>query len=319
MGITTDLHKKLIDKKSVIVILGPTASGKTGTAVELNKLLEIEVISADSRQIYKHLSIGTAKPEPEELQAVKHHLVDFLDPAIVYSAGQFEKDADITAKNIIGKNKIPALVGGSGLYIQSFCEGLFNEGKEKNLEVRNKIEERMKNEGIDPLYDELLIYDPELAAKYPDKNPRRVTRALEYYHTTGVALSKAHQLFAKKKDVTCIKFGIETQRDLLYGKINRRAEIMWENGLIEETQSVLDMGYSADLNSLNTVGYKECIAYLTGDLSREEALEKMKINTRRYAKRQITWFKRFDDIIWLSGSKTDIALKIFKNLTDTFV
>jgi tRNA dimethylallyltransferase len=319
MGVAGELHKKLIDTKSVIVILGPTASGKTGTAVELNKLLDIQVISADSRQIYKHLSIGTAKPDADELEAVSHHLVDFLDLTVEYSAGQFEKDAEKAAKNILENNKIPALVGGSGLYIQAFCEGLFDEGKEKDIEVRNKIEERMKSEGIDPLYDELMKYDPELAERYPDKNPRRITRALEYYYTTGVPLSRAHKLFSKKKEFNCIKFGIDVNRELLYDKINKRAELMWENGLIEETKGVLEMGYSASLNSLNTVGYKECIAYLNGDMSSEEALDKMKINTRRYAKRQITWFKRFDDIIWLSGTNDKVAGKIVEWLKNSVI
>jgi len=314
MGVDTELHKVLFDNKSVIVILGPTASGKTGTAVELNKLLDIEVISADSRQIYKHLSIGTAKPDEEELSGVRHHLVDFLDPSIEYSAGQFEKDAEEVALNIFSKNKIPAIVGGSGLYIQAFCEGLFNDSSNKNIEIRNKIESRFKEEGIDTLYQELLEHDPELASKYLDKNPRRVTRALEYFYTTGVPLSKAHKLFNKNKKIKCIKFGIEIHRDELYDKINRRAELMWENGLIDETKNILGMGYSSTLNSLNTVGYKECIAYLNGDLSADEALEKMKTNTRRYAKRQITWFKRFKDIVWLYGNSSQIAEQILARL-----
>lgn len=319
MGKVEDLQSKLIENKKVIVILGPTASGKTGTAVELNKTLDIEVISADSRQIYKYLDIGTAKPDADEIAGVKHHLVDLLDPDVYYSAGQFEKDAEAVCENIFALRNIPAIVGGSGLYIQAFCEGLFEEQHEKDISIRNNIEKRLKEEGIDVLYDELKKVDPETAEKYPDKNHRRITRALEYYLTTGTKFSLAQKKFQKEKEYDCICFGIETERQELYEKINKRALWMWKNGLIAETQQVLNMGYPPDLNALNTVGYKECIAYLYGDMNEEEALEKMQTNTRRYAKRQITWFRRFDDIIWLSGNNKKIAEKIVAKLMELYL
>lgn len=317
MGKVEELKSKLIEEKKVIVILGPTASGKTGTAVELNKLLNIEVISSDSRQIYKYLDIGTAKPDEKELAGVKHHLVDFLEPDEYYSAGEFEKDAEAIAHDIYSQNAVPSIVGGSGLYIHAFCYGLFEEQKDKDLSIRNKIEERLKNEGIDSLYDELMKVDPETALKYPDKNHRRITRALEYYLTTGTKFSVAKKKYQKEKDFDCISFGIETNREELYEKINHRAEWMWNNGLIEETRKVLDMGYDPELNALNTVGYKECIAYLNNEMTEKEALEKMQTNTRRYAKRQLTWFRRYDDIIWLSGTNDEIAKNILDTLTNS--
>ncbi len=314
MGKIDPLKNRLLEGRYAIVILGPTASGKTGTAVELNKILDIEVISSDSRQIYKYLTIGTAKPDAEELAGVKHHLVDFLTPDIEYSAGKFEKDAGRIAEDIYSRNNIPTSVGGSGLYIQAFCEGLFNEVAEKDISIRNKIEQRLNTGGIDPLYEELLSIDPQTAEKYPDKNHRRITRALEYYYTTGIPLSFAQNKFQNEKNINCIRFGIDIDREKLYEKINLRAEMMWQNGLIEETRNVLSMGYPESLNSLNTVGYKECIAYLKGDMSEEIALEKMQTNTRRYAKRQLTWFRRYDDITWLSGSAKEIAEKIVAHL-----
>lgn len=308
-----DFQQDLIDKKKLIVITGPTASGKTAAAIELSKYLDLEVISADSRQCYKYLDIGTAKPTMEELDRVKHHFIDIIEPDEYFSAGLFGNQAREVAISIFEKNKLPVVVGGSGLYIQSLCEGLFAEDFDKNnFDIRQNLELRLKSEGIDQLYEELKNIDKESAELYLDKNPRRIIRALEFFYQTGKPISMSK----KKSEILLfgsIYFGISIEREILYHIINKRAEFMWNNGLIEETQKVLDLGFSKDLNSLNTVGYKECIEYLNKNLNKEEALNLTQQNTRRYAKRQMTWFKKSPKINWISGNTEEIAKCILKS------
>ena len=300
-------------KKILIVILGPTASGKTSTSIELAKHLEIEVISADSRQVYRYLDIGTAKPDRAEQEAVKHHFVDIIYPDEYYSAGIFAEQGVEVIDNIYKKKKIPVIVGGSGLYIKALCEGLFEETEvniDDKLNIRKSFEKRLNEKGIDDLYQELERIDPISAQKYIDKNPRRIIRALEYHYITGESISQIQKREPPERNFVPVYFGIQYDRKKLYERINIRAEKMWSEGLIEETEKILKMGYSPELNSLNSVGYKECIAFLKGELSAEEALEKMKQNTRRYAKRQLTWFRKLDNINWLAGDSMKIANKI---------
>ncbi len=285
----------------VIVITGPTASGKTSLSVRLSEYADIEIISADSRQVYKYLDIGTAKPDEDELKAVKHHFIDILYPDEYFSAGEFAKQARIVIREIFNRNKIPVIVGGSGLYIQAVCEGLFegNENIEKREQTRKLLYKELELNGKDALYDKLKALDEEAALLYPDKNARRVIRALEHILTTGELFSdsiKKNQL----NNLNCLYFGINFERNILYERINQRVDWMLKNGLIEETKNVLNLGYSAELNSLNTVGYKEIISYFDGNISLDVAIEEIKKNTRRYAKRQITWFRRNNDIHWFS-------------------
>ncbi len=305
----------LMKNNIVIAIIGPTASGKTETAIELSKLIPSEVISADSRQIYKYMDIGTAKPTKEELAAAKHHFIDIVNPDDYYSAGVFGNEAENAALEIIGRSKIPVVAGGSGLYIKALCEGLFEEESEHkgSLGIRQELESELKSNGIDILFDRLKNVDPVSAEKYIDKNPRRVLRALEYYLLSGKPISEAHISTGQKPFVTYY-YGIKTDREALYDRINKRAEIMWASGLIEETKSLMNMGYSPSLNSMNTVGYKECIAYIEGKMPEPEALDKMKQATRNYAKRQMTWFRKIDKINWLEGSPKQIAQQIFRDL-----
>ncbi|MFP4527686.1 MAG: tRNA (adenosine(37)-N6)-dimethylallyltransferase MiaA [Candidatus Kapaibacterium sp.] len=298
----------------IIVILGPTASGKTEVSLRLADYFNIEIISADSRQLYRHLDIGTATPTEEELSRAPHHFVSCIDPDEYYSAGQFGEDAWNAALEIAGRGNLPVVVGGSGLYIKALCEGLFGEGPSKTrFEVREILTKRFETEGIEPLYEELKKVDPKSAELYDDRNPRRIIRALEYWHTHGRAFSEAHEEFARRRNADPLYFAIDYPRDELYGRINRRAEMMWDEGLLDEVERVLEMGYSPKLNSLNTVGYKEAIAYLEGKIDRESAVELMKRNTRRYAKRQLTWFRRYEDIVWLSGEPAAIARRIFES------
>jgi tRNA dimethylallyltransferase len=238
-------------------------------------------------------------------------------PDDYYSAGLFGDQATARAEEIFSRGRLPVVVGGSGLYIKALCEGLFKEDQtlEEKPEIRKELEDRLATHGIDPLYAELLNVDKESALKYEDKNPRRILRALEYYYLSGIPISKDWQKSAPQKDFNVVYFGIMPDRPALYEKINLRSEIMWNSGLIEETKRVLSMGYSPSLNSLNTVGYKETIDYIDGKLSAPEAIEKIKQNTRRYAKRQMTWFRRNSRIHWLNGPASNTAFIIYQNLT----
>lgn len=301
------------DFNRVIVIAGPTASGKTGVSIELSKLMEIEIVSADSRQLYKYLNIGTATPNDEELKLVKHHFISTLDPTDYYSAGQFGKEATEVCFNIIARGRVPVIVGGSGLYIKALCEGFFDESDITDVtDIREKLTSLLEKKGKDFLYDELKKNDPESAQLYSDKNPRRVIRALEYFQSTGEKFSKAMKEKFISSPFKPLYFAIDYPREELYNRINQRAEIMWKEGIIEETKKVLKMGYSPQLNSLNTVGYKEAIQFLNAELSENKALDKLKQSTRRYAKRQITWFKRINKMVWLSGTQKEIAHKIYE-------
>jgi tRNA dimethylallyltransferase len=308
--------ENLLKYRTVLAIVGPTASGKTKASIELSKLINIEVISADSRQVFKYLNIGTAKPTSDELNAVKTYFIDYLEPDSYISAGRFAKEAQIIIEQIFKKNKLPVVVGGTGLYIQALCEGIFEDKIDENQRkiISDKLSSELELRGIDFLYEKLKFVDKVSAEKYSDKNPRRILRALEYYEIKGIPFSEAQKKFMKKSDFNVCYFGIEFPRNELYERINRRTEIMWSMGLVEEVKEILKKGYSANLNSLNTVGYKETIAFLRGEMNEIEAIEKIKQNTRRYAKRQMTWFRKNSKIKWLSGDEKSIAELILQNL-----
>ncbi|MBI5323684.1 MAG: tRNA (adenosine(37)-N6)-dimethylallyltransferase MiaA [Ignavibacteriae bacterium] len=300
----------------IIVILGPTASGKTDASIELSKMIECEILSADSRQIYRYLDIGTAKPSQEEQKQAKHHFIDLINPDEYYSAGIFGHQAELVIEDLFNNKKTPLVVGGSGLYIKALCEGLFKEDSEFDSDnIRITLENQLENEGIDSLYNQLLKIDKPSAELYSDKNPRRILRALQYYFNTGIPLSRAQIEKKEVKKFKTLYFGIHFEREELYNRINQRTDIMFEKGLITETQKVLEMGYSPKMNSLNTVGYKESIAFVNGEISREKAVELTKQNTRRYAKRQLTWFRKNNEIKWLAGSNGKlIAEKIYNDI-----
>jgi tRNA dimethylallyltransferase len=283
--------------KNVIVITGPTGSGKTDFALKLADIADIEIISADSRQIYKYLNIGTAKPKPEELAKVKHHLIDYLNPDEDFSAGKFADTAKLLLNQIIESGKIPVIVGGTGFYIKALFEGLSevddNESEEAK-EIREKYDLILKNEGRDHLYGLLAAIDMESAAKYSDKNPRRIIRALEHFELTG---NKFSDTFGSEKpsEFSPQYYVVNPSREELYKRINDRTDLMFRNGLIKETAAVVEMGYPPTLNSLNTVGYKECISMIFGEIPIERAIELTKQNTRKYAKRQVTWLNQIQN------------------------
>ena len=298
------------------VILGPTASGKTELSIRLAASYDCEIISADSRQIYRYMDIGTSKPDKSTLESIPHHFIDILNPDENYSAGQFEHYARIEIEAIRSRNHIPVVVGGTGLYIKALCEGLFKlTDEEPDKDIRERLEKELKEIGRDAFYMKLKAIDPISAAKYSDKNPRRIMRALEFYENTGMLFSDAHQIGNSKEiEYDCIYFGISMPRELLYERINIRSSNMWSNGLIEETSKLLTMGYSKDLYSMNTIGYKEAIEYLEGALNYDEGLELLQKNTRHFAKRQLTWFRKNEHILWID-TKMKVNLDYFTNFT----
>ncbi len=301
----------------VIALVGATASGKTATSMlladELSKIMPVEILSADSRQVYRYLTIGTAKPTPAMLAHVPHHFVSIKNPDEDYSAGLYGTDAARTVQAIRNRGAIALVVGGSGLYVRALSDGLFEDDVDTSS-ARAVLERRLAKEGIGALYHELQEVDFVLAEKYNDLNHRRVIRALEYYHTTGTPLSQAHAAFSVERTFQTLYFGVRRERQDLYERINQRSKAMFAEGLVEETEATLAMGYAPTLNALNTVGYKEALSYLRGDTTRERAIELTQQSTRRYAKRQLTWFRHESRVSWHSGSPGAITQMIMTTL-----
>ena len=299
--------------KRVIVIVGPTCSGKTYFSIRLAKIINGQIISADSRQIYKKLNIGTAKPTPSELKKVKHYFIDILEPDEDYNANDFSDEAERVIDNINKKNKIAIVAGGSGLYVKALIDGIV-ESANKDDELRKKLLKQRENFGNESLYNELKEIDPVSADKMLPQNWKRVMRALEVYYLTGKPIWQHHLDQEKKSKYEYQQVGLLWDRNTLYKNIDNRVDKMIRNRLVNEVKSLLAQGYNKNLNSLNTVGYKEIISYLEGEISLERAIELIKRNTRRYAKRQITWFKADKRIKWynVSGRKDldNLAVKL---------
>lgn len=274
----------------VIVITGPTGSGKTNLAVTLARELNTEIISADSRQVYKYLNIGTAKPTKAELKRIRHHLIDHINPLDNFNAGMFVEEAESIIFKLHSRNKIPVVVGGTGLYIKSLIDGII-DSVDTNKELREELLEKRKQFGNEYLYEKLKNVDPVSAEKILPQNWKRVIRALEVFYISGKPLWQHFNEQSRKSDHTFFQFGLEWDRKILYKRIESRVDLMIENGLVDEVRFLIKEGYSKEINALNTVGYKEIISYLENEISLEKAVELIKRNTRRYAKRQITWFK----------------------------
>lgn len=288
----------LPDKKKVVVfIVGPTAAGKTSLSLSLAQKLPVEIVSADSRQIYKYLNIGTAKPSKEVLQDLPHHFVDILEPDEYYSAGQFSLDARKVIDQIFNRGNLPLVVGGSGLYIKALLEGFFT-GNISNLKIRESLQQRLLREGSEALHQDLLKIDRLSAEKIHPRNSNRILRALEVYLSSGERLSELQKAKIPPPDFSPLKFGIVKERELLYHDIDQRVEEMFQKGLLGEAANILEMGYDQNLNSLNTVGYKEVIQYLNGEIDYQSCVTLIKQNSRHYAKRQLTWFRPDKDIRW---------------------
>ncbi len=304
--------------KKVLVIVGPTASGKTELSVIISKELDGEIISADSRQIYKYLDIGTAKPTRGVLNSCKHHFIDEYLPDEIFNAGEFGKQGRERIDQIFKKGKQPIVVGGSGLYVNSLIDGFF-DAPSADDHVRKGLYERLHSEGSEKLLDELRKFDPDAASKMLPSNVRRIIRAIEVYAITGIPISKLQN---EKIEISFRKIiiGLDWEREILYERINRRVDEMVSNGLIEEVKELKNIGYTSEINSLQTVGYQEVFMHLNGEIDYAAMVELIKRNSRRYAKRQLTWFRRDERIKWFmidndtdfSKLSTDI-IKHFKN------
>lgn len=293
-------------ERKVILIAGPTCSGKTRVSIDLAKIISSEIISADSRQIYRHLNIGTAKPGSEELASVKHHLIDILEPEQDYNVSRFENDSLRIINEILSRGKIPVVVGGSGLYIHALVDGIFNE-VDTDEEFRLELKEKMEKFGSGYLYDELKKVDPVSASKMLPQNWKRVMRSLEVFHITGRPIWQLQKNYKRETDLNFFQFGLDWPRATLYHNINSRVDKMIEKGLVEETNNLLNNGIPKTANSLNTVGYKEIISFLQNEITLDRAVELIKRNTRHYAKRQMTWFRKDSRINWISiESKEDL-------------
>lgn len=294
-----------MDKPKVIVICGPTASGKTSLSISLAKKINGEIVSCDSMQIYKEIDIGSAKPTVEEMQEIKHYLVDFVSPEKRYSVSEYKEDASKAIEEIINKGKTPIIVGGTGLYLNSLIYNIQYNEMEVDLNYRRELEKEAEEYGLEVLYNRAKEIDPEAMEKVSANDKKRITRVLEIYNATGRNKTELEKKSRKEVPYNYLIFGINMERSILYDRINKRVDIMLEQGLIEEVKNLINK-YSNMPTAMQGLGYKEVKEFLDGNISKEEMIEKIKMETRRYAKRQITWFKRIENIIWLDGlNKTE--------------
>ncbi|MGC8654035.1 MAG: tRNA (adenosine(37)-N6)-dimethylallyltransferase MiaA [Candidatus Kryptoniota bacterium] len=304
-------------ERTVLVIVGPTGAGKTRIAIELSKRLNGEIVSADARQIYELIDIGTAKPTNEELNQVKHHFIGTFPLSETVSAGKYSDMARKAINEIFLRNKQPVVVGGSGLYVRALIDGLF-DAPEIDEMVKKSLNDRLKNEGALKLLNELREIDPEAAEGLIPQNYKRILRALEVFYSTGEKISVLRRIKPNPPDFSSFQIGVFVERGELYRRIDRRVDEMIASGLEEEANRILSMGYSPSLNALQTVGYREVVSHLRGEISRDRMIELIKKNTRHYAKRQMTWFKKDRRIRWVDGSKlsagevADEIVKMFR-------
>lgn len=287
------------NKKKLIVVVGPTAVGKTNMAIKLAQYYDTEVISADSRQFYKEMTIGTAKPDDTELELVKHHFINSHSIEEEYSAGDFERDALKVLDALFQKKDIVVMVGGSGLFVRAACEGLDDLPKAPEG-IRNALNQEFEFFGLEPLKARLQVVDPEYYAVTDVDNPQRVIRALEVYETSGNNMTFYQKKDFKKRPFDIITIGLNTDRDYLYNRINLRVDNMMQQGLLDEVKS---LHVYRNKPAMLTVGYSEIFDFFDGKITLEQAVDKIKQNSRRYAKRQITWFKKYGNTKWFEPNE----------------
>ncbi|MBQ1452617.1 MAG: tRNA (adenosine(37)-N6)-dimethylallyltransferase MiaA [Ruminococcus sp.] len=296
----------------VVSVVGPTASGKTKLSVELAKSFNGEIISADSMQIYKGMTIATAKPSVEEMQGIPHHIMDFLPPDSTYSVAMFTEDAKRCIEDISGRGRLPIIVGGTGLYVDSLLNNIrFYDGA-RDDELTNKLWDEYNKNGVEPLLTQLESVDPVSAQKLSaERNPKRIIRAIEFYHTTGSTITEQNERSRLiPSPYKAIKIGLSfNDRQKLYDRIDLRVDLMLRQGLLEEAREVLSSPLSA--TSVKAIGYKELAPYINGEDTLDNCVEKLKRETRRSAKRQLTWFRRDKDINWLYADEYDSFAELF--------
>lgn len=289
-----------MEKIKIIAVVGPTASGKTSLAVNLAKKFDGEVISADSMQIYKGMDIATAKPDEEEMSGIPHHLISIISPDEEFSVSRFCELAGKSVKDIVSRGKVPVLAGGTGLYVDNFLGNTTFLENTKNDEIRKELNDRVKTEGTESLYSELKEKDPSAAEKIHPNNAVKIIRALEIFYSSGKTLTNQNELsHLNESPYESLIIGLNaTDREFLYDRINRRVDIMVDMGLLEETKKFYETETAS--TACQAIGYKEMKPYLDGLISLDEAKDNLKQATRRYAKRQLTWFRRNEKINWLN-------------------
>ncbi len=291
-------------KPPLIVLAGPTAVGKSALAIRLAKRIGGEIISADSMQVYRGMDIGTAKLRPEEMQGVKHYLIDELDPREEFHVVKFQEYANRSIREILSHHKIPMLVGGSGFYIQAVLYEIDFTGNGEDHACRDALQKLADEEGPKALHDLLSEVDPDSAEKIHENNVKRMIRALEFYYETGTRISEHNSRQRQKSSpFSFVYFVLNEQRQVLYEQIDRRVDEMIRQGLPEEVRALQKMGCTPDLGSMQALGYKELFPYLNGESTLLEAAAQLKKNTRHFAKRQISWFKREPEAIWIDKEK----------------
>ena len=301
-------------KHKVVVICGPTASGKTSLSIELAQKIDGEIISCDSMQIYKDMNIGTAKVTKTEMQGIKHYLIDIISPEERYSVADYKKAAEKAIIEILEKGKTPIIVGGTGLYVDALIYGIEYPNIEFDEKYRKQLENRVETEGLETLYEEAKKIDKQEVQKISSNDQKRILRILEIYHATGK--NKTQQEAESRKNEVKYDykvFAINMDREILYNRINKRVDIMMENGLIDEVKQIKKK-YNKFPTAMQGLGYKEVVEYLENKISKDEMVEKIKQESRRYAKRQLTWFRKNKENIWLDGmTSIEENIKIIQN------
>lgn len=300
--------------EKVLVILGPTAVGKTKVSLEVADILKGEIISADSRQIYEYLDIGTAKPTKEEQKKTVFHLIDLVDLDKRFSASDYAKEAKKIIREVIKRKKVPIIVGGSGLYLRALLKGFF-KGPKADQTIRERLKKESGKFGEKFLYNRLKEKDSEAALRIHPNDEVRIIRALEVCELTKKTITELQKKGEyEPEEFEFIKIGLKLDRKKLYERINQRVDQMMQDGLLNEVKKIKKMGY-AFASPLKTYGYKELLGYLEGKLTLANAIDLIKRNTRRYAKRQLTWFKKEKDVIWLDAEKDDLVFSIIKEFS----
>ena len=290
-------------KEKVIVICGPTASGKTSLSIALAKKINGEIVSADSMQIYQEMNIGTAKPTADEMQEIPHYMIDCISPEQRFSVADYKKLAKESIKKIIEKGRIPIVVGGTGLYIDSLIYEIEYPNIEFDEEYRKLLERKVQEEGLEKLYQEAKKIDEQAIQKISHNDQKRILRILEIYHATGKTKTQQEEESRRKEaEYDYHVYALHWDRDILYDRINKRVDMMIQQGLVQEVQTILNK-YSQFPTAMQGLGYKEVVEYLEEKCTKEEMIEKIKQETRRYAKRQLTWFRKNKQTIWLEGSQ----------------
>jgi tRNA dimethylallyltransferase len=297
-------------QKTLIVVVGPTAIGKTALAISLAQFYQTEIISADSRQFFKEMTIGTAKPSIAELASAPHHFINSHSIKTLFSTGDFEVEALKLMEELFQKKDVLIMVGGSGLYVDAVCKGL-DDLPEIDLNIREQLNNKLAEEGLDAIKSQLQALDPEYYEKVDQANPQRMIRGLEVVLSTGQKLSSFLTATKKPRPFKIVKIGLNTDRALLYDRINKRVDLMMEAGQLDEVESLLPY---RQYNALNTVGYSELFDHLEGKIDLDTAVNMIKQNTRRFAKRQLTWFRRDEDTTWFEPNQTDEIIEYLKEI-----